>query len=80
MSVAQRIVTRSIAYLRQCSSTDVFPVFTTCFSPHMAAAGFIGTIWPVISQSNSALSRPTRLALRITGERAVNGHSGPRRA
>ena len=29
------------------------PVFTTCFGPRTAAAGFIGTTWPVISQSNS---------------------------
>ena len=35
------------------SSTGVLPVFTTCFGPRTAAAGFIGTTWPVISQSNS---------------------------
>ena len=29
------------------------PVFTTCFGPRTAAAGFAGTTWPVISQSNS---------------------------
>ena len=28
-------------------------VFTTCFGPRTAAAGFIGSTWPVISQSNS---------------------------
>jgi hypothetical protein len=26
---------------------------TTCLGPRTAAAGFIGTIWPVMSQSNS---------------------------
>ncbi len=31
----------------------VLPVFTTCLGPRRAAAGFNGTIWPVISQSNS---------------------------
>ena len=35
------------------SSTGVLPVFTTCFGPRTAAAGFIGTTWPVTSQSNS---------------------------
>ena len=35
------------------SSTGVLPVFTTCFGPRTAAAGFNGTIWPVINQSNS---------------------------
>ena len=35
------------------SSTGVLPVFTTCFGPRTAAAGLIGTTWPVISQSNS---------------------------
>jgi hypothetical protein len=34
------------------SSTDVSPVFTTCFG-RRTAAGFIGSIWPVMSQSNS---------------------------
>ena len=29
------------------------PVFTTCFGPRTAAAGFIGTTWPITSQSNS---------------------------
>ena len=29
------------------------PVFTTCFGPRTAEAGFAGTTWPVISQSNS---------------------------
>jgi hypothetical protein len=29
------------------------PVFTTCFGPRTAAAGFIGITWPVMSQSNS---------------------------
>ena len=35
------------------SSTGVVPVFTTCFGPRTAAAGFMGTICPVTSQSNS---------------------------
>ena len=35
------------------SSTGVLPVFTTCFGPRTAAAGLVGTTWPVISQSNS---------------------------
>ena len=35
------------------SSTGVLPVLTTCLGPRTAAAGFIGTTWPVISQSNS---------------------------
>ena len=35
------------------SSTGVLPVFTTCFGPRTAAAGFIGITWPVMSQSNS---------------------------
>ena len=35
------------------SSTGVLPVFTTCFGPRTAEAGFVGTTWPVISQSNS---------------------------
>ena len=35
------------------SSTGVLPVFTTCFGPRTAAAGLIGTTWPVTSQSNS---------------------------
>jgi hypothetical protein len=35
------------------SSTGVLPVFTTCFGPRMAAAGLVGSTWPVISQSNS---------------------------
>ena len=35
------------------SSTGVLPVLTTCLSLRTAAAGFIGTIWPVMSQSNS---------------------------
>jgi hypothetical protein len=30
------------------SRTGVLPVFTTCFGPRTAAAGFSGTIWPVI--------------------------------
>ncbi len=34
------------------SSTGVLPVLTTCFGPRTAAAGFIGTTCPVISQSN----------------------------
>jgi hypothetical protein len=29
------------------------PVFTTCFGPRTAAAGFIGTTWPMTSQSSS---------------------------
>jgi hypothetical protein len=29
------------------------PVFTTCFGPRTAAAGFIGITWPITSQSNS---------------------------
>jgi hypothetical protein len=33
--------------------TGVLPVLTTCFGPRTAAAGFMGTIWPVTSQSNS---------------------------
>ena len=35
------------------SSTGVLPVLTTCFGPRTAEAGFVGTTWPVISQSNS---------------------------
>jgi hypothetical protein len=35
------------------SSTGVLPVFTTCFGPRTLAAGLVGTIWPVTSQSNS---------------------------
>ena len=35
------------------SSTGVLPVFTTCFGPRTAEAGFAGTTWPVMSQSNS---------------------------
>ena len=35
------------------SSTGVLPVLTTCLGPRAAAAGFIGTICPVMSQSNS---------------------------
>lgn len=38
------------------SSTGVLPGFTTCFGPRTAAAGFTGTIWPVMSQSNSILT------------------------
>ena len=35
------------------SSVGVLPVFTTYFGPRTAEAGFVGTTWPVISQSNS---------------------------
>jgi hypothetical protein len=35
------------------SSTGVLPVFTTSFGPRTAEAGFTGTTWPVMSQSNS---------------------------
>ena len=35
------------------SSTGVLPVVTTYFGPRTAAAGFVGTIWTVMSQSNS---------------------------
>ena len=42
-------------------SAGVPPVFTTCFGPRTAAAGLVGTIWPVISQLNiirTAAGRP----------------------
>src|SRR5438067_8316853 len=39
------------------SSTGVLPVFTTCFGPRTAAAGLVGSTWPVISQSNRAICR-----------------------
>ena len=29
------------------------PVLTTCLGPRTAAAGLVGTIWPITSQSNS---------------------------
>jgi hypothetical protein len=35
------------------SSTGVLPVLTTCFGPRTAAAGLVGTTWPVTSQLNS---------------------------
>ena len=35
------------------SSTGVLPVVTTYFGPRTAAAGLVGTTWPVMSQSNS---------------------------
>ena len=43
------------------SSTGVLPVFTTCFGPRTAAAGFIGTTWPMTSQSNSIGPAPQRV-------------------
>jgi hypothetical protein len=42
------------------SSTGVLPVFTTRFGPRTAAAGFIGTTWPVTSQSNSMRTAASR--------------------
>jgi hypothetical protein len=52
----------AVDYLRHSppSRTGVVPIFTTSFGPRTAAAGFICTICPVISQSNSMRTAASR--------------------
>ncbi len=53
MGLAEGVDEDDTRRMRHRAHTGVFPVFTTCFGPRTAAAGFIGNTWPTMSQSNS---------------------------